>query len=64
MMNLETAIWRGTAKLASTETDPKKLMALIGQLCREIDQQRQPTAPQFPGLTAVDSNLLGGALRG
>jgi len=43
MMNLETAIWRGTAELASKETDPKKLMGLIDQLCREIDQQRQPT---------------------
>jgi hypothetical protein len=47
MMNPETASWRETAKQASAETDPKKLMGLIDQLCREIDQQVQPTAPQF-----------------
>ena len=40
MLNLHPAIWRGTAERVSAETDPKKLAALIHQLCREIDQQR------------------------
>jgi len=42
MLNLHPATWCGTAELVSVEQDPKKLAALIDQLCREIDQQRHP----------------------
>ena len=42
MTNLENSIWRGTAEQASTETDSKKLMALVEQLCREMDRAGRP----------------------
>ena len=51
MTNLENSIWRGTAEQASTETDSKKLMALVEQLCREIDRSGRPV--RTPSLAFV-----------
>jgi hypothetical protein len=43
MMNLEVGAWREIAERASKETDSKKLIAAIDELCLEIDRAGRPT---------------------
>jgi hypothetical protein len=42
MMNLGVGAWREIAERASKETDSRKLMALIDELCREMDRADRP----------------------
>ena len=45
-MNLESGAWRDIAMRASTEMDPKKLAALVEELCLEMDQVDRPAIPR------------------
>ena len=36
--------WRGIAEQVSTEMNSEKLMALVEELCREIDQENRAAA--------------------
>jgi hypothetical protein len=47
-MNVQQAVWRGTAELASKEMDSKKLAVLVDQLCKELDQQMSPVTTVRP----------------
>ena len=49
--------WRGIAERASTETNSEKLMALVEELRREIDQENQAAMSLFGCQSTTSSKL-------
>ena len=45
MINLETGAWRAIAEQLVTEPDPEKLLALVQQLNKEMDQGDSDRSP-------------------
>ena len=51
--------WRGIAERVSTEMNPTKLLALVEELCREIDQEnRAAIALSLPCIKPTSSYKL------
>ncbi len=45
MINLQTGAWRGIAEQVIAEPDPTKLMALVEQLCKEMNREDSDRSP-------------------
>jgi hypothetical protein len=53
--------WRQLAEAASRETDPAKLLQIVGQLCRSLDKvhtNEQATEPEPPQDEALQTDVL------
>jgi hypothetical protein len=53
--------WRQLAEAASRESDPAKLLQIVGQLCRSLDKvhtNEQATEPEPPQAEALPTDVL------
>ena len=53
--------WRQLAEAASRESDPAKLLEIVGQLCRSLDKvhtNEQATEPEPPQDEALQTDVL------